>query len=69
MIWAVLGLVLWLLLRRQRPIFFVVPLLLLMALPVHPGVIIGFPLAIWLGAILMNPANLKTYMSKNIENS
>ena len=67
MIWAGFGVILWLLLRRQRPIFLVAPLLLLVALPVHPGVIIGFPLAIWLGAILLNPANLKSYRSRSHE--
>ena len=62
---AAVGVVLWWLLATLRSRFLVFGLLALIALPVHPGVVIGFPLAVWLWVLLLKPSNMKTWTAQH----
>ena len=48
--------------EAARQIVFGGILLVLMALPGHPGVFAALPLGIWILTILLNPENRKTFV-------
>ena len=58
---AVLGMGLWWLLRTQQSRWLVGLFAILLAVPLHPGVVIGFPLAILLVATLLNSNHARAW--------